>query len=755
MTPTSTLPDHVHQLLHERFGYQDFRPGQEAIIGALLQGQHVLTVMPTGSGKSLCYQLPALLNEGCTLVISPLIALMKDQVDSLQAHGIAATFVNSSLSPQEQQERLYACRAGHYKLLYIAPERFRSQRFLDTIAQTRVSLFAVDEAHCISQWGHDFRPDYLRLRQAIEYLQQPQVLALTATATVEVQDDIVQQLGCAAMQRFVSGFDRPNLTYRVLGVKGQATKFKVLGEILDAQEEGSSIIYAATRRAVEEIASFLHERGTEALIYHAGLRDAERQRAQDAFMEGQCRLIVATNAFGMGVDKSDVRCVMHFNLPRSMEAYYQEAGRAGRDGLPAECVLLFSYGDVKIQEFLLEQSYPARGLLQEVYGLIAALSRERAEVPLRALLPLCRRSVSEMHLAACAKLLERAGYIERVSVYDNADDLSSGTPNTLVRLTGDSVAPHQLVIDDNALQQRKQLELQKMRRMVGYANARQCRRQKMLAYFGEQWDKPNCASCDNCLDDGAFGQSVQLSCVARMQGRFGRAKVVQVLLGSQANDIVNSYLPRLSTYGILKGASRSMIDVYLDALIEAECIQIVGDEFPKLDLTPLGQAVMRRQQRVLLALPSLTASAASQSSTATTLRNQPSPTASALTMAVPSLTPEVVHPPAAAAHASAAVAPRFTESAAPPTISQTPEPTCADALLEHLRAQRTALARAESLPPYCVFNDRTLREMATYRPTTPAGLLRIYGVGAAKASKYGETFLSLIRDHLAGKSCEG
>src|SRR5439155_1315995 len=399
MTPISTLPDHVHQLLHKRFGYQDFRPGQEAIIGALLQGQHVLTVMPTGSGKSLCYQLPALLGADCTLVISPLIALMKDQVDSLQDRGIAATFINSSLSAQEQQERLYACRAGRYKLLYIAPERFRSQRFLDTIAQTRVSLFAVDEAHCISQWGHDFRPDYLRLRQAIEYLQQPQVLALTATATVEVQDDIVQQLGCAAMQRFVSGFDRPNLTYRVLGVKGQATKFKVLGEILDAQE----------------------------------------------------------------------------------------AGRAGRDGLPAECVLLFSYGDVKIQEFLLEQSYPARDLLQEVYGLIAALSRERAEVPVRALLPLCRRSVSEMHLGACARLLERAGYIERVSVYDNADDLSSGTPNTLVRLTGDSVAPHQLVIDDNALQQRKQLELQKMRRMVGYANARQCRRQKMLAYFGEQW----------------------------------------------------------------------------------------------------------------------------------------------------------------------------------------------------------------------------------------------------------------------------
>ena len=754
MTPLSPLPDRVHHILHERFGYQAFRPGQAAIIDALLQGQHVLTVMPTGSGKSLCYQLPALLNEGCTLVISPLIALMKDQVDSLQAHGIAATFINSSLSAQEQQERLYACRAGRYKLLYIAPERFRSQRFLDTIAQTRVSLFAVDEAHCISQWGHDFRPDYLRLRQAIDYLQQPQVLALTATATVEVQDDIVRQLGCAAMQRFVSGFDRPNLTYRVLGVKGQATKFKILGEILDAQEAGSSIIYAATRRAVEEIASCLHERGMEALIYHAGLRDAERQRAQDAFMDGRCRLIVATNAFGMGVDKPDVRCVMHFNLPRSMEAYYQEAGRAGRDGLPAECVLLFSYGDVKIQEFLLEQSYPARDLLQEVYGLIVALSRERAEISLRTLLPLCRRGVSEMHLGACARLLERTGYIERVSIYDNADDLASGTPSTLVRLTGDSVAPHQLAIDDNALQQRKQLELQKIRRMVGYANAQQCRRQKMLAYFGERWDKPNCASCDNCLDDGAFGRRVQppkrfpsetewviiqkiLSCVARMQGRFGRAKVVQVLLGSQASDIVNSHLSRLSTYGILKGASRSMLDVYLDALIEAECIQIIGDEFPKLDLTSLGQAVMRRQQRVLLALPGLT------------MPPGPGPGA------VPSLTPAVVQPPVLAIPASAAIVPPCPEPAAPPAASRPPEPMYDDALFERLRAQRTVLARAESLPPYCIFNDRTLRELATYRPTTLAGLLQIYGVGAAKASKYGETFLALLRHYLAEAKAEG
>jgi len=370
-----------------------------------------------------------------------------------------------------------------------------------------------------------------------------------------------------------------------------------------------------------------------------------------------------------------------------------------------------------------------------------------------------------MPLVACAKILEKAGYIERVSVYDNADDFSSSTTNTLVRLTGDIVAPHQLSIDDTTLQQRKQHELQKIRRMVGYANAQQCRRQKMLAYFGERWEKHSCAACDNCLDDSAFGPKVQppkrfpsetewivikkiLSCVARMHGRYGRAKVVQVLLGSHASDILNSHLSRLSTYGILKGASRSMIDTYLEALIEAECIQIVGDEFPKLDLTPLGQAVMRRQQRVLLALPGIGTPALPKTDATRTLTRQTSPTASATVPDIPSLTPEVLYPPPVATRASASVVPLASAPTTPPGMPRAPELACDDALFERLRAQRTVLARAEALPPYCVFNDRTLREMATYRPTTPAELLRLYGVGAVKASKYGDTFLALIRDYL-------
>ena len=738
MTSAPVLPPQVSSLLRERFGYQSFRPGQAAIIAALLQGHNVLAVMPTGSGKSLCYQLPAVLRAGCAVVISPLIALMQDQVDGLQAQGIAATFINSTLSPREQRERLQGCRQGAYDLLYVAPERFRNPHFLQGIAQTRVSLFAVDEAHCISAWGHDFRPDYLRLQQAIAHLGKPQVLALTATATVDVQQDIIKQLDCGDMQRFVSGFDRPNLTYRVHSLNTPSAKLDALYDVLKALTAGSAIVYAATRRAVEEIAAFLQLNGVDGLIYHAGLPDAARRRAQETFMARQNSVMVATNAFGMGVDKPDVRCVVHFNLPRSMEAYYQEAGRAGRDGLPADCVLLFSYGDVRIQEFLLEQSYPPRDLIEEVYALTVAFSRQHPEVPLRSLLPHCRHRRSDMQIATSARLLEKAGYVACLTGYRHDDENGAGELSVGLRLAQEPVAPKRLQLDWAALQRRRQHELGKLRRVVGYANARQCRRRRILGYFGETLPQRNCGACDYCCKTGALnagGETARrplsegewlivqkiLSCVARMRGRYGRAKVVLVLMGSRARDIRDTPLTQLSTYGILRGTPRPEIEAYVEALLEADCLQVVGDEFPKLDLTEPGQAVMRRQQLVQLALPRRAPLAISRSAAP-----------AAVPAELPALSPHVLTAPSA-------------PDESPPAASGDP------ALFERLRVERTALAKRDAVPPYCVVNDRTLREMATHLPTDREALLRIHGIGQAKADKYGAAFLALIRQHGEGQ----
>ena len=751
MPATHTLST-ARDVLLARFGHRDFRPGQAAIIETVLAGRDVLAVMPTGSGKSLCFQLPAVLREGCTLVISPLIALMKDQVDALQAQGIAATYVNSSLSPREQQERLQACRSGLYDLLYIAPERFRSARFVEAVSGMQVSLFAIDEAHCISEWGHDFRPDYLRLREAVALPSRPQVLALTATATVDVQQDIVQQLGRPDMQPFVYGFDRPNLVYRVLSLNGQKAKLQALQEMLVAQQDGSTIIYTSTRRAAQEVAAFLQERGAEVLLYHAGLSDAARKQAQDAFMERPNGLIVATNAFGMGIDKPDVRCVLHFNLPRSLEAYYQEAGRAGRDGDEAQCVLLFSYGDVRIQEFLVEHNNPTREVLERVYELIAGMGPPGTGVQLSALSRHLGRGSSAMQLAAATRLLETAGYVEQLAQFEAGDDLPAGTPNTLVRLAKEPVPPHALVLDDDALRRRRQHELAKVRRMVGYANARQCRRQKILGYFGETWSKPNCAACDHCLSGtgpkNASGDPARmpsegewlnvqkiLSCVARMRGRYGRTRVVQVLQGSRAREIRGTHLSQLSTYGILKDAPREVIDAYLEALISAGCIEVVGDEYPKLEITEHGQAVMRRQQEVQLPLPPVVEPKPRQ---AAAPARQPRPAGrEGVAGAIPSLTPDVL------------AASDFPASSQGPA----PEAECDPVLLQRLQARRKALAEAASLPAYCIVNNRTLRELAQRLPTERQALLQIYGIGEEKARKYGDILLDEIRDYLAANRC--
>ncbi len=404
--------------LHKHFGFESFRAGQEEVIRAVLEGHDTIVVMPTGGGKSLCYQLPALMNEKATVVVSPLIALMKDQVDALHARNLPATFINSSIPFEEQKARINGVRQGLYKLVYVAPERFRSQHFVETLREANISLFAVDEAHCVSQWGHDFRPDYLRLKQTVEAIGRPQIIALTATATPDVRSDISEQLGLRAPHAFVSGFDRPNLSIKIVHTQKEREKILHTKALAARYTNGSGIIYTSTRKAVEQVATRLHEAGLNVVAYHAGMEDAARARAQDAFMSGQAQMIVATNAFGMGIDKPDIRFVTHYQMPGSMEAYYQEIGRAGRDGLPSTCALLFNYADKRTQDYFIEGSYPPPDIITSVYQALVGTNQKRIELSTKEIA--ARASVrNEMAVQSALIILEKAGHIERGAASEN------------------------------------------------------------------------------------------------------------------------------------------------------------------------------------------------------------------------------------------------------------------------------------------------------------------------------------------------
>ena len=409
------MTDERFRVLSEKFHFSGFRKWQEEIIDTLLTSRDVVVVMPTGSGKSLCYQLPALLLDGVTLVVSPLIALMKDQVDGLVENQVPATFINSTLNPFEQGQRLREIQQGRHKLVYIAPERFRNPGFMEGIQSCRVSLFAVDEAHCVSEWGHDFRPDYLRLKGVVEKLGHPPVAALTATATPDVRRDIITQLGLRQPITFVAGFDRPNLRFQVKRVEGEEDKIDaILGLLKKNPQKG--IIYAATRKNVETLTRALQSKGYQAGSYHAGMEMESRKFTQDRFMEGALPVVVATNAFGMGIDKADLRFVVHYDIPGSIEAYYQEVGRAGRDGKPATCLLLFNYADTFTQEFFIDGSYPPRDMIERVYEVLCGIGTDEIEMTQKALAErLGRTKSNEMAVSSCLKILEKAGCIERGS----------------------------------------------------------------------------------------------------------------------------------------------------------------------------------------------------------------------------------------------------------------------------------------------------------------------------------------------------
>lgn len=412
------------------FGLSEFRPGQREVVDAVADGEDVMCVMPTGGGKSLCYQLPSLSKNGTTIVVSPLIALMKDQVDGLKKLGIRASLINSSLSAAEQTEVLNEMASGTLNLVYIAPERLRNSRFLEAISNININLLAIDEAHCVSEWGHDFRPDYSRLGRFRErYLKDVQTIALTATATPMVRDDISAILRLKTPQIFVTGFARTNLRFSVTHTKSDREKDEELTRYISSQT-GSGIIYAATRKRCEELAQWLPEKTRRPIgAYHAGLEPAQRQRVQDEFMSGKLSAIVATNAFGMGIDKADIRFVVHYNIPGSLEAYYQEAGRAGRDGKNSECRLMFSYSDRYIQEFFIENRYPQRETVKKVYDFL--LTRE--EDPIELTLEQIREEIGVKEgteaIGTAQTLLAKSGVLRR---------LDSASNHGIVRIESDA-----------------------------------------------------------------------------------------------------------------------------------------------------------------------------------------------------------------------------------------------------------------------------------------------------------------------------
>jgi ATP-dependent DNA helicase RecQ len=408
--PTELTLDQARATLRERFGYPDFRPGQTRAVESVLRGQDTLVVLPTGGGKSLCYQVPALMLPSLTVVISPLISLMKDQVDALASRGLPATFVNSTLPSSQVSDRMTRVLRGEFKLLYLAPERFDFGNTAERLRDRGVSLLAVDEAHCISEWGHDFRPSYLRIAHVRERLGWPPVVALTATATPHVRSDILRQLRLDKPKTIITGFDRTNLRYHVATTKTEREKDAAVVQIL-RDNEGLAVVYASTRKTVERIASVLTAARISAVAYHAGLDDAHRQEVQDDFMNERVRVIVATNAFGMGIDKPNVRLVIHYAMPGTLEAYYQEAGRAGRDGQNADCYLLHAFQDRFTHEFFIKGAYPERPLVEEVYEVLRAGARHANGSPLTAehIAAMVKAKASTREVESAQRILADAG----------------------------------------------------------------------------------------------------------------------------------------------------------------------------------------------------------------------------------------------------------------------------------------------------------------------------------------------------------
>ena len=482
-------------VLKKHFGYDDFRGAQTEAVRSILSGKDTLVLMPTGGGKSLCFQIPAMVLDGPTIVISPLISLMKDQVDNACRAGVPATFVNSTLPYDEVQSRLRGVRNGTFKLLYFAPERAENSRFVDLLKTMNIAMLAVDEAHCLSQWGYEFRPSYLKLGALREALKC-RVIALTATATPEVRRDIVTHLRMRRPTILASGFDRPNLKWHVLAADGPAQKDALLLKLLRRERNGPALVFASTRKRVDALADYLNARSIRASGYHAGIKADERTKLQEMFMNEEAGVVIATNAFGMGIDKPNVRLVIHYDMPAGLEAYYQEAGRAGRDGGDSDCVLLHAYRDRFTHEFMIDGAHPAEDTIRRVLNHIPERVT-RGDLPAALKLTASNRR----EFGSAVRILTHTGNVE----------VEGRAPDGVV------VVKSRLLERDALAQSRvaRERELVRLQRMQGYAYHGGCRRAFVLEYFGARFNARECAGCDNCRGR-AFVPDAK-----RPQSRFG------------------------------------------------------------------------------------------------------------------------------------------------------------------------------------------------------------------------------------------
>lgn len=665
----------------KRFGHRSFRPGQQEIVESILHRPQTVAVMPTGSGKSLCYQLPAVLMPGTALVVSPLVALIRDQVRALRAKGIRAASITGHDRSDDKRAAMDALAQGQVDLVYVAPERFRSPAFLDAVQKAHVSLFAVDEAHCISQWGHDFRPDYARLGELIQAIQPDRVAALTATATEDVRADICTQLRLDDAQVIVTGFDRPNLALSVQAARrGQDKMDRTASAILEhAPTGGAAIVYVATRKTAEKVAGELSGRGFDAHPYHAGMGSDDRHRIEHHFAQADRPVVVATTAFGMGIDRADVRVVVHYQIPASPEAYYQEVGRAGRDGEPAAGVLIYDQADLRYAFLKHEASCPRPQAVAAAHAIVAAEAEMGLDFD-----GWVARIESEVGPSARAALvaLEQAG------------DLRLGP-------TGAQVHTDRPSLDPDRLAERARRERVRLDAMVGYVTRAPCRRRYLVDYFGDDRRPERCGICDRCLgppDRDLGGDELQaalmaLSCVARMRGRFGKGKVADVLIGSKAQPIRDAGLDALSTHGLLQGWSKARIQGLIDALIAAELCQITGTDYPKLMLTERGVEALRTRGPIRLALDA-----------------SPRPASRSIS-------------------AGQGLATVSDDDAG---------------LFEALKTWRTERAREAGKPPYVVAHDKALAAVCAAKPRTPDELLQVPGFGPTKVERYGDELLQVV-----------